>query len=504
MPSPSDSPAWIRLAELAAAPAATLRALLAGGHADRLEVAGLLFDWTRLGLAGRVQQALGDLAAEAGVAAFCHRVAAGEVVNASEGRAATHMALRAPEKRDAVADILAEAARLRTAGLTHFLHIGIGGSALGPALLLDALGRGGDGPEVRVVANIDGEALARATADLDPATTGLIVVSKTFTTLETMTNLETAMAWLRAGGVADPWSRVTAVTAAPDRARAAGCAAVLDFADSVGGRYSLWSAVGLPLAVRCGPEAFAALLDGAHAMDRHFLDAPFATNAPLRSAAADIWFACLKRCPTRALFAYDTRLQLLPAWLQQLEMESNGKSVDWQGRPVAVPTAPIVWGGTGTDAQHAVFQLLHQGTHADPVEFVAVATPGHDLPAAHHRQLLLNCLAQGAALASGRSFADALAASGGDRALAAARTFPGNRPSATILLDRLSPDRLGALLAFYEARVVAFAGFLGLNPFDQWGVELGKEIAGGLAKGTLAPDAATAALLAFLDQASAA
>jgi glucose-6-phosphate isomerase len=450
-------------------------------------------------------EGLAALAQATDLASWCRRLADGAIVNLSEGRPATHMALRAAAARADGGPIARAAARLRGAGFSHIIHIGIGGSALGPALLLDALGRDGDGPEVRVVANIDGEALARALGGLDPARTGLVAVSKTFTTLETLTNLESAIVWLSRGGVADPWARVTAVTAAPARAHAAGIAqdAILDFAESVGGRYSLWSAVGLPLAVRCGWPAFAALLEGAAAMDGHLMSAPFARNAPLLAGALDAWFASVLGRPTRGIFAYDERLRLLPAYLQQLEMESNGKSVTRDGAPVARPTGPILWGGTGTDAQHAVFQLLHQGTHVDPVEFVAVARPGHGLGGAHHAQLLANCLAQGAALAFGRDPAETLASSGGDGALAAARDFAGNRPSSTLLLPRLDPFHLGALLAFYEARTFAFATLLEINPFDQWGVELGKDMARAISEGRAPPDPVTDALAAFIARAQA-
>lgn len=497
--------AWARLDALAAAPGPTLAALLRGGLEYRIEAAGLLVDLSRLGPTPELVAALGELARATDLDGWLRRLAGGAIVNPSEGRAATHMALRTAARRQADTNIAVASERLRRSGLTHFVHIGIGGSALGPALLLDALGRDGDGPEVRVVANIDGEALARALADLDPATTGLIAVSKTFTTLETLTNLDSALAWLAAGGVSDPWARVTAVTAAPERAQARGVPAnaILDFEETVGGRYSLWSAVGLPLALRCGWPTFAALLEGAAAMDSHLLDRPFAGNAPLLAGALDAWSAAVLRRPTRAVFAYDERLRLLPAYLQQLDMESNGKSVTRDGTPVGRPTGPILWGGTGTDAQHAVFQLLHQGSHLDPVEFVAVARPGHGLGAAHHRQLLANCLAQGAALALGRDPAETLATSGGDTALAAARAFPGERPSATLLLPRLDPFHLGALLAFYEARTFAFATLLGINPFDQWGVELGKDMARAIAEGTAPPDPVTAALEAFIAAAQA-
>lgn len=501
---PHQSAAWARLAALAAQPAATLARLFATDpqRVDRLgmTVAGIRFDFSKLPLTAALVYALADLASAADLAGWRARLADGAMVNQSEGRAATHMALRDPAARaqhQPMLDLAADIRAGRLGPVTHLIHIGIGGSALGPQLLLDALGRDGDGPVVTIAANIDGEALHRAFQAAPPATTMLIAVSKTFTTQETRVNLQTAQDWLSRHGVADPAARTVAVTAAPDQARAAGIPHILPFGETVGGRYSLWSAVGLPLAIRSGPDAFLALLDGAAAMDRHFLDAPPAHNAPLLAAMADVWAACFCRQPTRAVFAYDERLRLLPAYLQQLEMESNGKSVARDGTPLPFATAPIVWGGTGTDAQHAVFQLLHQGTHGDPVEFVAVKAPGHGLDPVHHRLLLANCLAQGAALMAGRSTAEALAAAGGDAGLAAQKAFPGNRGSATILLDRLDPERLGALLAFYEARTFTAAILMGINPFDQWGVELGKEVANRLSGGTSgAFDPSTTALMA--------
>jgi glucose-6-phosphate isomerase len=232
-------------------------------------------------------------------------------------------------------------------------------------------------------------------------------------------------------------------------------------------------------------------------MDRHFRDAPAAANAPVLAGLLDVWAARYLKQPVRGVFAYDERLALLPPYLQQLETESNGKSVTRDGAPVTGPTAAVTWGGTGTDAQHAVFQLIHQGTVVGPVEFVAVREPGHGLAATHHRQLLANCFAQGAALMKGRTTAEALALSGNDPALAAAKTFPGNRPSATILLDRLDPATLGALLAFYEHRTFVAAVLMGINPFDQWGVELGKAIASDLLEsGAGACDPSTADLMA--------
>ncbi len=445
-----------------------------------VDVAGLHFDFAKLRADTRTIELLEALARAGDLDGWKRRLLAGEVVNASERRAATHAAERSAAADHAPMRALVEAVRAGAHGdIRHVLHIGIGGSALGPALLLDALGRHGDGPEVAVVANIDGVALAEACARFDPAHTMVVIVSKTFTTIETMTNSEGAIAWLRAGGVGDPVARCVAVTAAPAKAAAFGIAddRILPFAESVGGRYSLWSAVGLPFALRSAWPAFQALLDGAAAMDAHFATTPLVRNAPALAAAMDVWHATFLGAETRAVFAYDERLRLIPPYLQQLEMESNGKRVTRKGAPVDWATAPITWGGTGTDAQHAVFQLLHQGTHLVPVEFLAVVEPGHALGGSYHRQLLTNCFAQAAALLRGRSYDEALALSGGDAALAHAKTFPGNRPSSTILLGRLDASTLGALLAFYEHRTFAAATLLGINPFDQWGVELGKEMA---------------------------
>ncbi|WP_310496847.1 glucose-6-phosphate isomerase [Sandarakinorhabdus sp.] len=449
-----------------------------------VDVAGIHADLSKLAVTPEILDALLALAQESDVAGWRAKLFAGEIVNPSEGRSATHVAERGlgPGAANAAAatahaDMLACANRLRADGTRYLVHIGIGGSGLGPALLVDALGRDGDGPAIEIVANVDGEALSRALSRCDPAHTSFAVVSKTFTTTETLTNATSARAWLAAAGIADSASRFIGITAAPERAQAWGVGEVLAFAPSVGGRYSLWSAVGLPLAVRCGPAAFADLLAGAAAMDRHFLDAPMARNLPVLAGMADVWAARYCRQPVRGVFAYDERLRLLPAYLQQLEMESNGKSVTRDGAATDRPTAAITWGGTGTDAQHAVFQLLHQGSVIGPTEFLAVRTPGHDMTGSHHRQLLANCLAQGAALMCGRTLAEALVLAGGDAALAAAKTFTGNRPSATLLLDRLDARTLGALIAFYEHRVFVAAALMGINPFDQWGVELGKELA---------------------------
>jgi glucose-6-phosphate isomerase len=330
---------------------------------------------------------------------------------------------------------------------------------LGPVGQVDAIDV--PGPLVAHVAFDD------AVDPLDPETTLIVAVSKTFTTSETLLNLNSALKWLTEAGVDDPYGRVIAITADPDAALRFGIdeTRILPFDEGVGGRYSLWSAVGFSAALALGWQAFEELLEGAAEMDRHFRLAEPAANAPVLAAFADLLYRQKLGCQTRSVFPYDERLRLLVPYLQQLEMESNGKSVTADGKPLGRPGAPVTWGGVGTDAQHAVFQLLHQGTDTIPVEFVAV-TEAEDLQdPAHHRALLLNAFAQGAALMGGEESDDPFRAS------------PGNRPSTTILLDRLDPRTLGALIAFYEHRVFANAVLLGINPFDQFGVELGKRLA---------------------------
>jgi glucose-6-phosphate isomerase len=471
-----DQPSIKRLDELFAAEPDRLSRL-------SFEAAGLYFDWSKT----HVDQALiAQFLARAekmGFAAARDALFSGGIVNPSEGRPATHLAERgsgAPEDVD-----LAAARRQRMRALidaieagafgdvTGVLHIGIGGSVLGPALLVDALGRRSASVKVRFLSNIDGAAFDDAVKPLDPATTLVVVASKTFSTLETLANMEAAREWLQAGGLSDPDGRIIAVTAKPEAAVEAGIdeTRILQFAESVGGRYSLWSSVGVTAALALGWDAFEALLEGAAEMDRHFRFAEAARNVPLIAAFADRFYVEQLGCQTRGVFAYDERLRLLPFYLQQLEMESNGKSVTADGKPVGHPTAPVTWGGTGTDAQHAVFQLLHQGTWLVPVEFLAVHEAEDDQDPEHHQLLLLNAFAQGAALMQGRTSDDPQ------------RSYPGNRPSSTILLNRLDARALGALIAFYEHRTFANAVLLGINPFDQYGVELGKQIAGQLADG---------------------
>ncbi|HCB77188.1 MAG TPA: glucose-6-phosphate isomerase, partial [Erythrobacter sp.] len=419
----------------------------------------------------------------------------GEIVNPTEGRAADHGTLRGTgdeakvEEAMALIDrmgMLVEAIHQGALGeIEHLIHIGIGGSALGPALGVDALSRDLSYCDVHVVSNIDGVALEEAFAKCDPAKTLIAVASKTFTTIETMTNAESALKWLGDNGVSDPGGRVIALTANPEGAVEWGVdeTRILPFQESVGGRYSIWSSIGFPIAMAVGMDDFRAFLAGAKAVDAHFRDTDIADNLVMRAAFADLYYARVRGCQTRAVFAYDERLGLFPDYLQQLEMESNGKRVTVDMQPVDGPTAPITWGGVGTDAQHAVFQLLHQGTHLVPVDFIASIAPGDDLDPAHHRILLMNCFAQGAALMAGKKGDDP------------ARNYPGDRPSATILCDDLDAATLGALIAFHEHRTFANAVLLGINPFDQFGVELGKQMAKAIEQGGERFDASTEALL---------
>ena len=461
---------------------------------------GMLLDWSKTHLDAAVLDALEELAAAAGFDAAREALFGGGIVNLTEGRPASHGAMRGSgtpaqvEEAEALLarmGMLVEAIHAGALGdVNHLIHIGIGGSALGPDLAVDALTRDLCLVDVHVVSNIDGLALEQAFAACDPATTLIALASKTFTTTETMTNAASALKWLADNGVDDPGGRVIALTANPEGAVAWGVdeTRVLPFPESVGGRYSLWSSIGFPVALAVGMEEFSAFLAGANAMDTHFREAEGRANGPLLAAFADLYYARVRGAQTRAVFAYDERLALLPDYLQQLEMESNGKSVTVSGQPVTGPTAAITWGGVGTDAQHAVFQLLHQGTHLIPVDFIASIAPGDALDPAHHKALLANCFAQGAALMAGGN----MSADGKDPA----RGFAGNRPSATILLDDCDAATLGALIAFHEHRTFAGAVLMGINPFDQFGVELGKKMAKQVEAGEGSFDASTTALMA--------
>ena len=464
-----------------------------------LDVADIHFDFAKTHLTGGIISAFGALAEAQNLAAKRDMLFSGGIINPTEHRAAEHCAERGEGAPESVARAKALHQRMRMAvevldaggfgTIKHIIHVGIGGSALGPDLLIDALGRDDPRYDTHIVSNIDGAALVEAFKRCDPQATLLAIASKTFTTTETMLNAASVIEWMEEGGVTDPYARIVALTAAPDKAIAWGVdeSRVLPFSETVGGRYSLWSSIGFPAVATLGWGAFEELLEGAAAMDRHFRLSPLAQNAPVLAAFADLYYTQVRHAETRAVFAYDERLRLLPSYLQQLEMESNGKSVTAEGAPVGRLTAAITWGGVGTDAQHAMFQLLHQGTHLVPVEFLGVIEPGHDLDEAHHIGLLQNCFAQDAALMAGRQSHDAK--------LGGARNYPGDRPSTTILLEELNPRTLGALIAFYEHRTFTNAVLLGINPFDQFGVELGKEMAKALGEGGQDFDPSTTALL---------
>jgi glucose-6-phosphate isomerase len=462
-----------------------------------IEESGITFDFSKTHLSRELIANFIALAESQGLAAKRDALFAGAVINVTEGRAAEHTAERGQGAPDSVKKAKALHARMRglidaieaeaLGPIRHLLHVGIGGSALGPHLLIDALGRDAGRYDVAVVSNVDGAALDEVFKRFDPAATLLVMASKTFTTTETILNANSVLAWMEEANVEDPYARIVALTAAPEKAIEWGVdeTRILPFSENAGGRYSLWSSIGFPAALGLGWDAFENLLEGAAAMDRHFRLAPPERNLPLLAAFIDQYYSVVRKAETRAIFAYDERLRLLPSYLQQLEMESNGKSVKIDGSPVDQPTAAITWGGVGTDAQHAVFQLLHQGTRLVPVEFIAAIEPGHVLDEGHHRALLINCFAQGAALMAGKANDDP------------ARAYEGDRPSTTILLDHVDPARLGALLAFYEHRTFCNAVMLGINPFDQFGVELGKEIARSIeSEGTDRFDASTRSLIA--------
>jgi glucose-6-phosphate isomerase len=448
-----------------------------------LDVSGIHFDWSKTHLTKDAIAAFAELAKAQDLAGKREALFAGAIVNVTENRAVEHTAERGEGKPESVAIAQASHARMRAlidaieaealGPVRHILHVGIGGSALGPHLLVDALGREDKRYDVAIVSNVDGVALEDVFERFDPAATLLVVASKTFTTTETMMNAESVLQWMTEHNVDDPYGRVIALTAAPDKAMEWGVdeTRILPFAESVGGRYSLWSTIGFPAAIGLGWDKFEELLEGAAEMDRHFRLSALHENAPALAAFADLYYTQVRGAETRAPFAYDERLRLLPSYLQQLEMESNGKAVTADGQPVGRPTAAITWGGVGTDAQHAVFQLLHQGTHLVPVEFIAVIEAGDTLAEDHHKALLLNAFAQGAALMAGKQVEDP------------ARSYSGDRPSSTLLLDDLDARTLGALIAFYEHRVFVNGVLLGINSFDQFGVELGKEMAKEAAKG---------------------
>ena len=466
------------------------------------EAAGLYLDYSKQRVTDETLRLLLDLARACGVRARVDAMFAGEKINVTEGRAVLHVALRAPRGTrivvdgedvvpgvHAVLDRMAEfAGRVRGGAWTGFtgrpirniVNIGIGGSDLGPAMATDAL-RWYRDPRLtlRFVSNVDGADFVAATHGLDPAETLFIVSSKTFTTIETLTNARTARAWcVRALGDERAVAKhFVAVSTAESEVRKFGIdpANMFPFWDWVGGRYSMWSAIGLSLMVAIGPERFRELLAGAHAMDEHFRTTPFERNLPVVLALLGIWYDDFFRAETQAVLPYSHDLGRLPAYLQQLDMESNGKHVDLDGRPVDYQTGPVVWGQPGTNGQHAYFQLLHQGTKLVPCDFIGFLRDLDDV-GEHHPLLVANLFAQTEALAFGKT-AEQVAAEGVPAFQVPHRTFEGNRPSNTILAERLTPAVLGALVALYEHKVFVQGAIWRVNSFDQWGVELGKALA---------------------------
>ncbi len=508
-----QSPAWLELAGAYERSASVHMRELFASDARRaetfsIEAAGLFLDYSKHRVSSEARQSLFALAKERDVGAAITQLFRGDRLNATEHRAVLHTALRnhsaAPLVIDGIdihaqiSDTLAHMRRFCNAvregewrgasgaPIRDVIAIGIGGSGLGPALASAALTPNSVmAMRVHFISNIDPQPLLAVLAQIDPASTLVIVASKSFTTLETAANADAARAWMEQNGISDLQKHFIAVTANRRAAGEFGVAPenIFAFWDWVGGRYSLWSAIGLPIALAFGMDVFEQLLAGAREMDLHFREAPLEENLPVILALLGVWYVNLFGANTHAIVPYDESLKLLPSYLQQLEMESNGKSVRRDGTPVHYNTAPVIWGGVGTDGQHAFFQLLHQGTHLVPVDFFVPLRRAHDIDG-HHRTLVANAFAQARALMWGRSEAETRQ-SLADAGLSAPeldelvihRSFTGNNPSTTILYEELTPRVLGALLAMYEHKTFVQGTIWNINSFDQWGVELGKEIA---------------------------
>ena len=468
-----------------------------------------VFDYSKTSIDAVARDKLIALAEATGVAQKREAMFCGAKINDTEGRAVLHTAWRNPEAsvlvdgadvmpklRETLARMAAFAEDVRAGrftgqggAITDVVNIGIGGSDLGPVMAVLALAPYHDGPRTHFVSNVDGAHIHDVLKGLNPETTLVIVASKTFATIETMTNAQTARAWM-AAKVADPAAQFAAISSATDKTAAFGIpeARVFGFEDWVGGRYSVWSPIGLSVMLAVGPGNFAEFHAGAAAMDAHFRTAPFAQNLPVLLALVGIWHNQVLGHATRAVLPYDQRLLRLPAYLQQLEMESNGKRVSMDGADLPYNSGPVVWGEPGTNGQHAFYQLIHQGTRVVPCEFL-LAAQGHEPELAHQHMLLMaNCLAQSEALLRGRSLEEATdimrkkGLSGAElERQARHRVFPGDRPSTTLLYRKLTPHTLGGIIALYEHRVFVEGVILGINSYDQWGVELGKELALALA-----------------------
>ncbi len=520
--SPCTTPAWQQLQRCANAPRINILDQLKtdSQRVDDFSITcdELFLDFSKNSVDREIWGQLLALAEQSPLLAHRHAMFSGAPINTSENRAVLHTALRdngsepagesAPERAAVVQSQLSHMAlfsqKIRTGqwlghtgkAITDIINIGIGGSDLGPKLACQALSEYAQ-PNLNVyfIANVDGAEILTTLAKLDPERTLIVVASKTFTTQETLLNSATAIAWFdREMGLADAQKspHFVALTANPANALAYGIdeKRILEFADWVGGRYSLWSSIGLSIAISIGHENFQDMLLGARKMDAHFQTAPLAQNMPVALALLGIWYSNFMNLQTHAVIPYCERLQLLPAYLQQLDMESNGKATTLYGDPVDYTTGPIIWGQTGTNGQHAFFQLLHQGTRCVPIDFIAAVKDPLSDPQ-HHRVLLGNMLAQGSALMAGQAAPDG----------EPHRYYPGNKPSNTLLMDRLSPQNFGALIALYEHKVFVQGSIWNINSFDQWGVELGKKMANQLLSNTASRpimDASTEALFKHL------
>jgi glucose-6-phosphate isomerase len=479
-----------------------------------LEVEDLLFDYSKQRVTVETLAKLSTLAEEAGLLENREKLFKGDIVNLSEKRPATHIALRNmsamslkdKERLEQMTHFVAEIHSGRRLGATgkpfkDLLCLGIGGSYLGPALAIEAL-QAYKTHEIKChfAPNLDGQTLTRLMKVLDPATTLCLVSSKTFTTLETNENAKWIKRWLTAALGEKAEGHLLAATAMPQRAMAFGILEknIFEFSEYVGGRYSVWSSVGLPIALMIGMSQFKDFLMGAHSMDQHFYTAPLRQNMPVLMGLIGLWNINFEKNNTLAIMPYEDGLRSLPAYLQQLEMESNGKSVSKQGAALQQKTAPVIWGGVGCDGQHAYMQLLHQGTEIVPVDFLVPATGEKELRM-HHKLLLANCLSQSKALMEGYQAEWA----GNQDPYWRNKVCPGNRPSSTLMYRTLTPKILGSILALYEHKVFVQATLWNINPFDQWGVELGKKLVKEIlpnlekANSELETDSSTAGLIRF-------
>jgi len=489
----------------------------------------LLLDYSKCAVNARTMKLLAELARAARVEEMRDKMFSGAIINTTEHRAVLHTALRNRANTPVLVEgknvmpevnaVLAEMARfsdeVRASAITDIVNIGIGGSDLGPAMTTLALAPYHDGPRAHFVSNVDGANIADTIKTLNPETTLFLIASKTFTTIETMTNARTARAWIAEKlGEENVGRHFAAISTAIDKVKAFGISEdrIFGFWDWVGGRYSIWSAIGLPLMIAVGPKNFIRFLEGGFAMDTHFREAPVLENLPMLMGLIGIWHRNVCNYPSRAIIPYDQRMLRFPAYLQQLDMESNGKHVRKDGEETKLATGPVVWGEPGTNGQHAFFQLLHQGTNVIPLEFLIGAVPHETNMPIHQTLLMANCVAQSQAFMRGRTLKEAkaqLLSMGKSKAeverLAPHRVFTGNRPTMTLAYRQVDPFTLGRLIALYEHRVFTEGVVWDINSFDQWGVELGKELATALQPviegktGTEGLDASTAGLVHYLN-----